>query len=363
MKTMLIPATAQFLGRGGVFEEYVQVAIDGHKRAIANLNMVNSTNFEQACRDWTAGNLQNRERGLPLTTKPIGQPEVTVRTVLAQTQAAPPAEGETTLLVTVAEGNGIAGTYLWDEAGPTPVCPDLPPLVAPAIPIPEPEHVKMVPADDPVPTGTIMTASDGAKWQKNRATTPFGTTAWWARIAALLMFAILLAPAARTQVRVACSPEPLAVMASLHVKTMGQWACFLRNDGSTPRTVAPEEVYMAIIAIKPLDPTSAGLVLTDRQSHSVASTVVKIVSIAGQLSGVALSLASRANAGLGTGLAIGSSFLQPVLSVAQGEVPSTAAYVANVLNSPVTLPPGGAATRMVFAARQKTPQPVSVTIV
>jgi hypothetical protein len=178
----------------------------------------------------------------------------------------------------------------------------------------------------------------------------------------LLAVGLSLASSARAQVRIGCTPEPIAVMQSLHVKTMGQWACFLRNDGTAARTLAPEDLYLAILAIKPIDPASAIIVLSDHQAHSTAATIVKVLGIAGQLSGVGLSLASRANAGLGTGLAIGGGFLQPVLTIAQGQVPSTAAFTSNLFASPLTLPPGGAATKTVFAAKQKAPAPISAVL-
>jgi hypothetical protein len=103
-------------------------------------------------------------------------------------------------------------------------------------------------------------------------------------------------------------------------------------------------------------------VLSDKQSHSTASRVIKILTVAGQLTGVGLSLASKANAQLGTGLAVGSAFLSPVLEIARGEVPSTAVFTGSMLREPVTLPPGGAVTRLVFASKQRNPQPLIVTI-
>jgi len=179
-------------------------------------------------------------------------------------------------------------------------------------------------------------------------------------VAVTLVF--LFGAPAVAQVRIACTPEPLAVTSALHVKTMGQWACFILNDGPAARTLAPEAVYTAIIGIRPIDPASAIIVLSDRQSHSFAATAVKVLSIAGQLSGVALSLASKANAGLGTGLAVGSGFLPTVISVAQGQVPSTSPFTERLLAAPITLPPQGAVTKTVFACKQKNPQSITVVL-
>jgi hypothetical protein len=185
---------------------------------------------------------------------------------------------------------------------------------------------------------------------------------------AMLIVAMLsiLAGSAAAQVKVACSPEPIAVLNALHVKSMGQWACFVTNAGPSVRTLSPEEIYTAIIAVKPIDPASVAMVLADNQSHTTSGKIVKVLSIAGQLSGVALSLASKANAQVGTALAVGSGFLPQVLSVAQGQVPSTAPYLTQLLSAPITLAPNGqpgaALTKTVFAAKQKNPQPIAVTL-
>jgi len=176
----------------------------------------------------------------------------------------------------------------------------------------------------------------------------------------LLAFAFL--PCLWSQVTVACTPAPLAVVRSLHVKEMGPWECFLRNDGPATRTLNPEDVEIGVLAIRPISPATASIILNDHQSHSAAGRVLKILTIAGQASGVVLALVSKANAGLGTALAFGTGFVPQAIQIVQGEVPSTTPFVTNLLTGQITLAPGGTATRMIFCAKQKNPQPIMVKL-
>ncbi len=351
------------MGRLARFPEAMQQGIDGDQKVIDIQNRSNKVNFDQLCKNWLDENAHNRDMKLPLTAKPIAPATLVQRYLLVMAPVQPSADDATIAVTPAGPTDAPAGVYVWQENGdPVGVCPDLPPAVVTVKAVPEPAHIVPVPADDPVPTGTITTDAEGNKWQKQRATTPFGTVAWWARVAVLILcigFAVSLSHA---QVRVACSPEPLEVMSSLHVRGMGQWACYLRNEGAAVRTVAPEDVYIGVISIRPIDPASALIVLSDHQARSTAAKVVKVLGVAGQLAGVGLSLASKANAQLGTGLAVGSGFLGPVLQIAQGEVPSTAPFLSQLLSAPVTLTAGGTATRTIFCAKQKAPAPVTVLL-
>jgi len=179
-------------------------------------------------------------------------------------------------------------------------------------------------------------------------------------IALILM---VLVTGARAEVTVACTPQPMAVMNALHVKTMGMWTCFLKNkDAAAGRTVRVADVYTAVLSIRPIDPANAILVLSDRQAHSTASKVVKALTLAAQGGGIALGFLSKSNVAWATGLAIGGAALPQVITIATGEVPSTAPYTQSLLAAPVELAPGGDAVRTVYAAKQKDPAPVTVAI-
>jgi hypothetical protein len=105
--------------------------------------------------------------------------------------------------------------------------------------------------------------------------------------------------------------------------------------------------------------------LTTKQAQSVPAVIVQALSAAGQVTGIVLSLASKANATTATVLTVASSIMPAALSIARGAIPSTAGFTAALMAAPVTLPPGAAVTKTVFAARpaKKAPTPAPVTAV
>lgn len=160
--TFTPPADAEFLPRLARWPEAVETGIAGIQKIIDSQNATALHNFNGVCSDWTTANMRNRDFALPIAPLPIAPNELVLHTH-------PDIER--------------TGVWIWqDEGAPVAVCPGLPPSVVKVKPIPEPAHVIGVPANDPVPTGTITTDAEGNKWQKQRSTSPFGTVAWWARI-------------------------------------------------------------------------------------------------------------------------------------------------------------------------------------
>jgi hypothetical protein len=237
-------------------------------------------------------------------------------------------------------------------------CADLLARSNAAPPPPLPRTAPVIASTDEVPAGTETVDAAGHRWRKY--TSPFGNI--WVQVGLAVLLAVMGGREGAAQVTVGCSPEPLAVVGALHVQSMGPWECYLINKGAGVRTVSAEEVLLAVLSIRPIGPASAAIVLGDRQARSTAAKVVKLLTVAGQLSGVALSLASKSNAQLGTGLAVGSQFLPMAIDIARGEAPSAAVYLGAMLREPVTLAGGGSATRLIFASKQKSPQPIMVTI-
>lgn len=177
-----------------------------------------------------------------------------------------------------------------------------------------------------------------------------------------ILLSLGLAAIVHAQITIACSPEPPEVVASLHMRSTLPWACFIRNDGAGPRTLNAEDVYIGIIGIRPLDPGSALIVLNDKQGHSTAATIIRVATIAGQVAGVVTGFTRTLSPGWSTGLAVGSGAIPTVMQIAQGQVPSTTPFTSALLRDPIVLPQGGAATRMVFCAKQKAPQPITVKL-
>lgn len=173
---------------------------------------------------------------------------------------------------------------------------------------------------------------------------------------------VALVNSAGAQVLVAVSPQPQAVMNSLHVRSMGMWTVFVRNNGPAARTLSADDVMIAALPIRPIAPENAVTVLNDRQSHSTPAKLAKAASLASQLTGIALGLVSHANLSWAAGLTLGGGAAQQLLPILTGEVQSTAPFTSGLLTQPVTLAPGATARFTVFADKTKSPAAQTFTI-
>lgn len=77
--------------------------------------------------------------------------------------------------------------WAYPARGSEPVCsmppvPEAPKSYTPPS-MPEPEDVRSVGPEDPVPAGFIVTAADGAHWQKHASPTPFGMAYYYLKLA------------------------------------------------------------------------------------------------------------------------------------------------------------------------------------
>ena len=179
-----------------------------------------------------------------------------------------------------------------------------------------------------------------------------------------------LCVSAHAQVYYACTPQPIVTMSPLGKAVMGEWGCFLINQGSAVRLLTPEEFYSAIIKIRPLTPNVATQVLNDRQARTAPARVVnvmgKIVKPLGPVAGSAITIISKSNAVTGLIIAVSSqvfpSVMEPIVGIAQSQVPSITPYTQDLFAAPVALAPiglpGSTATKVVFAAKQHDPMPV-----
>lgn len=77
--------------------------------------------------------------------------------------------------------------WAYPAAGTAPVMPmpPIPPASKPYTPpvLPEPDFIRNVPVGDTMPVGFILTAANGARWQKQSSHTPFGTAYFYAKVA------------------------------------------------------------------------------------------------------------------------------------------------------------------------------------
>lgn len=176
------------------------------------------------------------------------------------------------------------------------------------------------------------------------------------------LIALLALPLA-AQVTVQFSPEPMAVLESVHVRNVGLWSIRACSDGPAV-TIAEERFYMAA-------PPQLHLIGSDRARLVIMAGARRSKkAVAAELIGWGL-MGATALTGFGpisatprvvAGLAMGSGLAGSIKTRLEGAAPDVSPFVAKMLAGPVSIAAGGCETRVVFAAKMKNPQPVTVTI-
>lgn len=265
----------------------------------------------------------------------------------------------------------------WDlvQSGP-PVC-EIPPyqkltgdpaVATPAIPVPTFEVGDAVNADNPardnMPIGFKLQA-DGSTWIKKVRVLPFGSVYYWLKLAMVLVCVSLMASSAHAQINAACAPQPSAATASLGKVAIGEWGCWVSNDGPAPAILTPAKLYQAIIGagkISPVTPAVAQQILSDSVGRLPQSKLVKVGQVGLALGGIAASLYTG-NAQWSLIGGIVSQNAPRMISVIQNEIPSTAPFVGGQLSGPVTIIPGADVPPItVFAMRTKAGNLVPFTV-
>jgi hypothetical protein len=285
----------------------------------------------------------------------------------------PPQPPNAMVVGTFTDPTNSKALWAYPAEGTEPVCamPPLPPAVKPYVPpvLPEPENIRNVPAGDTMPVGYTVTTEDGAKWQKQSSHTPFGIAYFYARVAMLLLCLSLASTSLRAQVlvpipqvSVSCSPQPMAATKSIGEQTMGQWACWLSNDGTMAVTVTPARFYGAVIQLRPVTPAVAQQIIADSINRLPQSKVVKIGQVGLALGGIAASLyTGNAQWSLIGGLV--SQNAPKMIQVIENEIPSAAPFTGGQLTAPVTILPGADIPPVVvYAMKAKADKLVPFTV-
>ncbi len=179
----------------------------------------------------------------------------------------------------------------------------------------------------------------------------------------LVLIALLLCGAAQAQVSAQFSPEPMAVMSSLNIRSMGLWSVRMCNDGAAPVLLPEERIYMAAPGLSLIMPVRARAILLTRQASTQKATVVRyikygLIGAAGLTGFGAVAASTTVIASLASGAALAGE-VQRTLEL---EIPSIAPFADSLLEGPITLPPGGCATRTAFAAKVKNPKAITAQI-
>ena len=179
---------------------------------------------------------------------------------------------------------------------------------------------------------------------------------------AALLFSVIAAPC-RGDVNVLLSPQPAAVTRSVGITLADVWTIRACNTGDANVTLAPERIYEAVPNVFFLEPNEAQVVLA--QSHArnkwvkIARYIEGAVLIATVMTGSRVVAASPK---IVVALGLSTSAAHEVGDLLQDAAPNAQTLASSLLNEPLTLGPGGCATRLALANIQSGTEPVSVVI-
>lgn len=174
---------------------------------------------------------------------------------------------------------------------------------------------------------------------------------------------ILLALPLTAQVTVQYTPEPMAVLESVHVRNVGLWSIRACNDGAEAVALSEERLYIAAPGIRLISSNRARLVVIAGAKRSKKAIAAEWIGW-GLMGATALTGFGPISAtqSVVAGLAMGGGFASAVKTRLESAAPDISPFVADLLSGPVSIPVGGCVSRIVFAAKAKNPQPVTVTI-
>jgi len=179
---------------------------------------------------------------------------------------------------------------------------------------------------------------------------------------AALLFSVIAAPV-RADINVLLSPQPVAVTRSVGVTLADVWTIRACNTGDVNITVAPELIYEAVPNVFFLEPNEAQVVLA--QSHArnkwvkIARYIEGAVLVATVITGSRVVAASPK---IVVALGLSTSAAHEVGDLLEDAAPNAQSLASSLMNEPLTLGPGGCATRLALANIQSGTAPISVVI-
>ena len=142
---------------------YQATVRDGIVRDAEDINRVNMSIFDRACKNWLLYAGRSRDNNLPIPPKPIAAKEKIAK------------------YFTNPDDHTL---YVWIEDGqPIAVCPDLPPVQPKTVVVAPKGEVMNLPASmNGLPDGFPITGPDGDQWVIESAGTPFGVARFLRRV-------------------------------------------------------------------------------------------------------------------------------------------------------------------------------------
>lgn len=181
-------------------------------------------------------------------------------------------------------------------------------------------------------------------------------------MSAALIFSVVAMPV-RAQVSVLLNPQPVSVSRSVGITMADVWTVRACNDGTANVTVAPERIYAEVPNIFFLEASESQVVLSQSHLHNrrvkIARYLEGAVLLATVITGGGVVAASPK---VVVALGLSTTAAHQIGDMIQGVAPDLTAISANLLNEPLTLGPGGCATRLALANIDEGAKPVSILI-
>lgn len=171
-------------------------------------------------------------------------------------------------------------------------------------------------------------------------------------LAAVAVLFIVFPSTVQPQVRILATPEPMAVMQSLGMRTLGLWSISLCNDTASPVTISRERVILALPAVRIVSTERARAALAYAQGRTWQARAAGVMrwGLMGSTVGAAL---AGTNKQVIAGLAVGALLADQVARRLENEIPRLDPWVAGLSDEALTLGPGQCGSRTVFAALQR----------
>lgn len=163
------------------------------------------------------------------------------------------------------------------------------------------------------------------------------------------------------EVRILATPEPMAVLESLGLRTLGLWSITVCSEAAVPVTLPRERLVLALPAVRIVSNERARAVLAHAQGRAWQARVAGVIRYA-LLGSTAGTATARTQGNVVAGLALGVVLADQIARRLESEMPALAPWLAGLEESPMILPPGACGIRTVFAALQHGAKPVEAVI-
>lgn len=171
------------------------------------------------------------------------------------------------------------------------------------------------------------------------------------RIALVIAIALLCGASAYPQTfEVLFTPEPEAVLSSLHINQLGVWSIRVLNTGQTQPNIAPTMILMQAPNVHWVEPGLALSILTAAQAATPAMRIAQIITIGTGVAGVfgGSGIITMSKTVLGD-LAAGSLTANYLGTQLKTLAPTIAPFSSTLLTGPVSIAPGADAVYTMFA--------------